>query len=222
MSMPLYERYELLELRRDDGVQTFHAREIATARPVQLHLFPEGESPENTALLSRLEHLPDAEWRRVVERGDYKGRTYVITDRLAGYPGFREWLKLKTDPVARNSALDGQFQQLFDPNAETAALTVSPLVSPVSPAKVSSSEVLSMSPPVSAPAVPPVSSPVAWPMTPSTGSAEPGGAAVEPGATDPSINTPRAAKAIVGVVLGIVAAIVLLALVVAGIAFRPR
>ncbi len=112
--MALYERYELLELRRDDGIQTFHAREIATARPVQFHLFAQEESCENNALLSRLEYLPDAERRRVIERGEYQGRPYVITDRLAGHPGFREWLTAMTILPAKNSALDEQFLQLFD------------------------------------------------------------------------------------------------------------
>lgn len=111
--MTLYDRYELVELRRDDGIQTFHAREIATARPVQCHLFAPEESRENLALLSRLDHLPDAERRRVIERGEYQGRPYVITDRLAGYAGFREWLTAMTLPV-KNSALDEQFLQLFD------------------------------------------------------------------------------------------------------------
>jgi hypothetical protein len=112
--LALYDRYELVELRRDDGIQTFHAREIATARPVQFHLFAQEESQENLALLSRLDHLPDVERRRVIERGEYQGRPYVVTDRLAGYPGFREWLAAMTDLPVKNSSLDEQFLQLFD------------------------------------------------------------------------------------------------------------
>jgi hypothetical protein len=194
--MALYDRYELLEMRRDDGIQTFHARETATARPVQIHMFPEGESPENSALLSRLEHLPEAEWRRVIERGDYKGRTYVITDRLAGYAGFREWLTLKTDPAQRNSALDSQFHELFDPNAETEALTVSPSASRLSP----------NSPPIL------------------LGAAAVGGSTSDtlPNVKASPKRSRKLAKSLLGLVLGVVAAIVLLALLVAGLAFRPR
>jgi hypothetical protein len=114
----LYDRFELLELRRDDGIQTFHAREIATARPVQVHLLSRKTS-ENEALLSRLEHLPDSERRRIVDRGETEGLLYVVTDRLAGHPGFREWLTVKSDPAARISVLDRQFLELFD-TAETA------------------------------------------------------------------------------------------------------
>lgn len=191
--MALYERYELLELRRDDGIQTFHARDVETARPVQLHMFPQREaeqtdSPEYRSLLARLEHLPDAERRRVIERGDYKGRTYVVTDRLAGYPGFREWVTAKTDAVARHSTLNDQFHQLFDPNAETAALTVSPLAAPAA-------------------------------------YLDPSGEAESPVPVDdapPGKKAPVVKKSIAGLLLGILAAIVLLGLLIAGIAFLPR
>jgi hypothetical protein len=122
--LALYERYELLELRRDDGIQTFHARDIETARPVQFHLVAKDESGENLALLARLEYLPEAERRRVIERGEYQGMPYVITDRLAGYPGFREWLMVKTETPERNSKLDEQFHQLFDSPAVESAQPV--------------------------------------------------------------------------------------------------
>jgi hypothetical protein len=194
--LALYERYELLELRRDDGIQTFHARDRETARPVQIHLFPENP-PENTAaedrkLLSRIEYLPDAERRRIIERADYNGRPYVITDRLAGYPGFREWLTMKTDPAARHASLDDQFHQLFDPYAETAALTA-------------------------------FSSPIAAPMAPIshvTKESQPELTPEEPARTQPGIRV--VGKSLIGILLGIAAAILLLGLIVAGLAFLPR
>jgi len=102
-------RFELLELRRDDGIQTFHAREVSTARPVQVHFF-DASVPETLALLSRLNRLPDAERRRVIDRGVSDGRPYVVTDRLAGFASLREWLESKAD--ARS--LDQQFFELFD------------------------------------------------------------------------------------------------------------
>jgi len=129
--LALYDRYELLELRRDDGIQTFHAREIATARPVQFHLFGQDQSRENVALLSRIEYLPDAERRRVIERGEYQGRPYVITDRLAGYPGFREWLVVRTNLPERDASLDEQFLDLFDqPQTGGPAVAALPAILP--------------------------------------------------------------------------------------------
>lgn len=199
--MPLYERYELLELRRDDdGIQTFHARDRETARPVQIHLFPENPSEaaaaENRTLLARIEYLPDAERRRIIERGDYKGRPYVVTDRLAGYAGFREWLMVKTDPAARHATLDDQFHQLFDPYAETAALTAfsSPIAAPPAPVSYVPQEDEAET--------------VALEM------------AAEPARTQPGIRV--VGKSLLGILLGIAAAILLLGLIVAGLAFLPR
>jgi hypothetical protein len=104
-------RFELLELRRDDGIQTYHAREIATKRPVQVHVFANGPSPDNLALLTKVAYLPDAERNRVIDRGMIQGRPYVVTDRLAGFASLREWLDQKS--VAMQT-LDQQFAQLFD------------------------------------------------------------------------------------------------------------
>ncbi len=102
------DRFELLELRRDDGIQTFHAREIATARPVQVHLFVNGT--HDAVILTRLERLPAAERRRVIDRGVSADKAYVVTDRLAGFASFREWVNAKaTDP-----SIDMQFHQLFE------------------------------------------------------------------------------------------------------------
>jgi hypothetical protein len=186
----LYDRFELLELRRDDGIQTYHAREIATARPVQVHLIVHGETAENLALLSRIEHLPDAEWRRVIERGEVQGMPYVVTDRLAGHPGFREWLTMKTDPAPRTTSLDRQFYELFDPNMDTAAITIVPRSTT----------------PAASPA------PVAWPL--------PGAANADPSQDSGIHRTPG--RSLVAIGFGILAAIALLALIIAVIAFRRK
>ncbi len=186
--MGLYDRFELLELRRDDGIQTYHAREIATARPVQVHVLGHGETPENLALLARIEHLPEAEWRRVIERGEVQGMPYVVTDRLAGHPGFREWLTAKTDPAVRQQSLDAQFLDLFDPTADTRTIIPAPTRTMLS--------------------VPP---PEAFePKTTTIASTE-----------APSVRQkPAMARSVLAICFGILAAVVLLGLIVAVIAFR--
>ncbi len=115
------DRFELLELRREGSVQTYHAREISTARPVQVHLFTgAGESAD---LLRMVPNLPDSERRRVLDRGESQGVPYIVTDRLAGYVDFREWVTANSKPSpeagappspARDSTVDEQFFQLFD------------------------------------------------------------------------------------------------------------
>ena len=59
--MSLYERYELLDLNRDDGVKTFEAREIATGRPVKVHLFVRPSAPLQAALLKAIDHLSETD-----------------------------------------------------------------------------------------------------------------------------------------------------------------
>ena len=198
--MGLYDRFELLELRRDDGIQTYHAREIATARPVQVHVLGQGETPENVALLARIEHLPEAEWRRVIERGEVQGLPYVVTDRLAGHPGFREWLTVKTDPTVRHQSLDAQFLELFDSNADTRTIipaatrtmisvpgpaAFEPKTNPIEPTLVATPQ-----PPLASTTLP---------------SAKP---------------NPTMARSVLAIGVGILAAVVLLGLIVAVIAFR--
>jgi hypothetical protein len=122
------DRFELLELRRDDGIQTYHAREIATKRPVQVHVFPDGHSPESLALLSKVAYLPEAERRRVIDRGMFQGRPYVVTDRLAGYASLREWLD-RSNASTSTRSVDEQFAQLFDktPVLEKTPAPVTPI-----------------------------------------------------------------------------------------------
>lgn len=133
------ERFELLELRRDGEIQTYHAREIATARPVQVHLFSRGNTAENAALLGLIGQLPETERRRVIDRGESHGIPYLVTDRLAGYADVREWITTNAAAapiphVTRPATVDEQFFALFD--SATAAPTPSavPPVAKVEPA----------------------------------------------------------------------------------------
>ncbi len=166
------DRFELLELRRDDGVQTYHAREIATARPVQVHLFAEGQTRETLSLLAKLVYMPDAERRRVLDRGMFQGRPYVVTDRLAGFASLEEWIEEHSKP-----SLDEQFARLFDPDPIPVA-------------------------------------PIPGPAAGLAGSPDPGRSASR------SVATARAS--ILGLVLGIGAALVFLAVLIAMFAFRPH
>lgn len=88
----LYERYELLDLNRDIGVKTFEAREIATGRPVKVHLFEHRSAPLQTALLKAIDQLPDEQLQHILERGKHERTPYVVTDRLTGYAGLSEWV----------------------------------------------------------------------------------------------------------------------------------
>jgi hypothetical protein len=184
----LYERFELLALHRDDGVKTFHAREIATRRPVHVHLFSDPNAPQHAALLARLDRLPITERRRIIERGEVDGAPYVVTDRLVDQPGFREWLNAKALPLELRKSLDqaGKWKvpepapaQRADVDEQFAALFET----------------------------------------------EGEGSPAEAGATT-EVPTPPAsmpvAKSVLGLIMGIAAALLFLGLLVALYAFRPR
>lgn len=121
--MGLYDRFELLDMRHNDGVLTYHAREIATARPVQIHFL--SDPAENRGLEASLDRLPESERRRVLDRGIMQGIPYVVTDRLNGDSTFREWLSKSVVPVRRPGP-DTDFWKLFDSGQASASAGAAP------------------------------------------------------------------------------------------------
>jgi hypothetical protein len=177
--VPFTDRFQLLDLKRDEGARTYEAREIATGRPVFVHLFPNPRSPFNRALLAKFETLPEEEGSRVIERGEHEGGIYIVTDRLAEYPGLREWLKAKNEnrprPLNAGGAwqfnqpqpsapvkppVDEQLANLFDtaPRLDTAprpVLDPSPAAPPALKLTNSGEQTIEMRVPVEPPAPPP-------------------------------------------------------------------
>jgi hypothetical protein len=134
----LRDRFDIQAPRRDDQARSFEAREIATGRPVLVHFLPSG-SP----LLDRVELLPSAERERVIERGEDAGEAYLITDRLAEFSGFSEWIAQgkslsvggawQINPPAKStppSVLDAQLASLFDPPPPPAPTLASNVATP--------------------------------------------------------------------------------------------
>jgi hypothetical protein len=89
--MSLETSYEVLDLLRDDGVQTFRAKEKATGRGLELHLFLPFGRPENKALFDRLKALPLETRRKFLDVGVDGSTPYVVTDPLPGNRGFKGW-----------------------------------------------------------------------------------------------------------------------------------
>jgi hypothetical protein len=76
---------------RDDGVQTFRAKEKATGRELELHLFLPFGRPENKTLFEKLKSLPLEARRSFLDIGFDGSTPYVVTDPLAGGRGFKSW-----------------------------------------------------------------------------------------------------------------------------------
>ncbi len=124
------DRFQLVELRYDDGIQTYHAREVATSRPVQVHLFAEGQTRDTLALMSKLGYLPEHERRRVIDRGVHEGVPYLVTERLAGFASLREWIDRTSEPT-----VDEQFAMLFEEEPAQEPAPVEQFLEPVTPPK---------------------------------------------------------------------------------------
>ena len=103
--MSIYQKYELLELKKDDGVKTFLAKHIASGRPVLAHLFVTPGSPDQRALLKLVDELQENERKRILERGETDGTPFLITDRLIDYPSLRDWLNVNATGRAKHSAV---------------------------------------------------------------------------------------------------------------------
>ncbi|HTS78524.1 MAG TPA: hypothetical protein VMG40_20105 [Bryobacteraceae bacterium] len=226
------DRFELLELRRHGGIQTYHAREIATARPVQVHFFTEGNTPDTDTLLGMLHRLPEAERRRVLDRGESQGLPYIVTDRLAGYADFREWLtsNVASAPApARRLSVDEQFFALFDSPAPQMPAPAAPPQSMTSPAMsgpaMKGPAAFSAAAAVETPAYHPNAHPDAPQQFPAEVPEQLSmlNASIEVEGRDPRRRfLPTAAKSLLWLMLGILAALAFLAAVLAFFAFRPR
>lgn len=193
--MGLYDRFELLEMRHNDGVQTYHAREIATARPVQVHFL--SNPVENSALLASVDRLPESERRRVLDQGEIQGIPYVVTDRLSGYATFREWLAAQA-PTSAKAEVDTQFWTLFDAGQASAGH-------------------VSAAPVFEKPAEAPAQGAVYLEKE-----AEPWESPSNPTLRTNIHVVPSAAKLTLGLVFGIVAAVLFLVLALAIFAFRSH
>jgi hypothetical protein len=89
--MSLDTSYEVLEMLRDDGVQTFRAKEKATGRGLEIHLLPPFGRPENKTLFEKLKTLPLEARRRFLDIGFDGSTPYLVTDPLPGNRGFKGW-----------------------------------------------------------------------------------------------------------------------------------
>ncbi len=91
--MSLETSYEVQEMLRDDGVQTFRAKEKATGRGLELHLFPPFGRPENKLLFERVKGLPLETRRKFLDIGIDGSTPYVVTDPLPPGRTFKAWVE---------------------------------------------------------------------------------------------------------------------------------
>ncbi len=90
-------KYELDDVVLDGHIKTFRATEIATRRPVFVHLFERGDGASREALLRKVRSLqadrPFAKTARRLDLGSFNGVAYAVTDVIGSFTSFEDWLE---------------------------------------------------------------------------------------------------------------------------------
>ncbi len=90
--MGFYQEYELLGLVHDGPTKTLRAREIASDRPVFLHLLTGALRPEAQRTLLECVETLRAQSSDVLRVGEFAGTRYVVTDVLDPFSNLEHWV----------------------------------------------------------------------------------------------------------------------------------
>jgi hypothetical protein len=93
--MSFDQRFQLAEaIPAEIGKQDcmLSGRQLATDRPVTIHLLAGGYNDANNDLLHAIATLPPDYRVCFLETGEFQGIPYVVTDVVAGNPPLREWI----------------------------------------------------------------------------------------------------------------------------------
>ena len=82
--MDFYQKYELLDLLKDEGVKVFNARETATGRRITVFLFVGDQARLQADLLEQLRASQRPGRPDLLEVGDAQGTPFVATEPLGG------------------------------------------------------------------------------------------------------------------------------------------
>jgi hypothetical protein len=103
--MSFYKRYELAKMVREGEVKTFSGFEIATRRPIYLHLFEDIASHPALSRLMQMVRQAEAAGQ-VIEVGEFGGTYYVVTDPFERFTSLRDYLEANPPVAATSKAAD--------------------------------------------------------------------------------------------------------------------
>src|ERR1035437_3949372 len=95
--MDFYQKYELLDLLKDEGVKVFNAREIVTGRPVTVFLFVGEQAGLHADLL---EQLRASQRPGLLKVGENQGTPCVATEPLGGLADLKRKVAVPQPPPA--------------------------------------------------------------------------------------------------------------------------
>ena len=84
--MKFEEKYSLLELIEDADATIYLATEIPTGKRVSVFLFPGEQTRVQKDMLLQLRSVNRLQFPELVEVGDYRGTTFVVTQPIGGLP----------------------------------------------------------------------------------------------------------------------------------------
>ena len=81
--MAINQRYELIELLRDDeGIRSARGQDLTSGQVIEVHLFQNGHSMESKALLRKIVAMPRGGTSALLDFGEEQGTPYVVTRPL--------------------------------------------------------------------------------------------------------------------------------------------
>jgi hypothetical protein len=90
--MRLDAAFEILEFLQADGIMITSARERATGKPVQFHVFPPERSKDASEICERVMSLPEEARRKVIRFGKDGSATYFLTEPLPSGVSIARWV----------------------------------------------------------------------------------------------------------------------------------
>jgi hypothetical protein len=98
--MDFYQKYELLDLLKDEGVKAFNAREISTGRRITIFLFVGEQARLHVDLLEQLRKSQRSGRADLLEVGDNQGTPFVVTEPLGGLAELKRKVAVSPAPAA--------------------------------------------------------------------------------------------------------------------------
>ena len=102
--MDFYQKYELLDLIKDEGVKVFNARETATGRRITVFLFVGEQARLHADLLAQLHASQRPGHADLLEVGDNQGTPFVATEPLGGLADLKRKVMVPQAPPAAPKA----------------------------------------------------------------------------------------------------------------------
>jgi hypothetical protein len=102
--MEFYQKYELLDLLKDEGVKVFNAREISTGRRIAVFLFVGEQARLHAELLEQLRASLRPDRTDLLEVGDNQGIPFVVTEPLGGMAELKRKVAVSPAPPAAAQA----------------------------------------------------------------------------------------------------------------------